>query len=66
MTEQEKLLAEAAFILEQEGWILRRSARESRSSRMGQFADRYEAWQAKLDAFRAHNPGQWPVPTDNS
>jgi hypothetical protein len=63
---KEELLAEAALILEQEGWLVRRHAYENPLTRMGRFAERYRVWQEKVKAFRVENPEAWPEPTDNS
>ena len=63
---RQALEAEAALILEQEGWVLVRLSRESPSGRLRQFAERYQAWQDKVKEFRAAHPEQWPEPPDNS
>lgn len=62
------LLEEAAFILEQEGWLLGRIQHDGggTSRRVGQFADRYSEWSAKVKIWRAQHPGVWPEPPDNS
>jgi hypothetical protein len=66
-TERLLLEREAALILEQEGWIVERTAHETSSRRMRAFGERYRAWQAKVDQFRAANPEPtWPKPPDNS
>ena len=62
---KDKLLAGAALILEQEGWIVESSAREYGSRRLRAFADRYTAWQQAVDKFRTQNP-EWIKPPDNS
>lgn len=65
--DRQALLEEAAFILEQEGWLLGRLKHEGRSgSRVNQFADRQQAWLDRVRAYRAQNPGVWPEPPDNS
>jgi hypothetical protein len=64
---KEQLLAEAALILEQEGWLVTRIARESGGHRIRAFSARYEAWQAKVAALRLCSPDDhWPAPCDNS
>ncbi len=63
---KEELLSQAALILEQEGWLIQRMARESASHRLDSFAERYRHWQQELDAFRALNPDAWLEPPDNS
>lgn len=65
MTKQE-LEAEAAVIFEQEGWLLVRLAREGHSSRVRRFSERYQEWQAKVNAFRQEHPDEWTEPPDNS
>jgi len=49
-----ELLEQAALILEQEGWLICRYARETGSGRMRDFADRYKEWQACLSG--SHTP----------
>ena len=66
MASKEELQAEAAFILEQEGWQLSRWARDTGSARLRRFAERYEAWQAKVKALRKSGAQEWPEPPDNS
>jgi hypothetical protein len=63
---KQSLLEDGAFILEQEGWMLARWARETSSSRIRQFSERYEAWVSRVRAFREANPGVWKEPPDNS
>jgi hypothetical protein len=60
------LEAQAALILEQEGWLVGRQAHESGSSRMTAFNDRIVAWRRELQEFRANHPSEWPEPPDNS
>lgn len=66
MATKQELVDEAAFILEQEGWMLSRFARDTMSSRLSHFSDRYKAWQEKVKAYRAEHPNEWPEPPDNS
>ena len=69
MNIKEELLAEAALILEQEGWLIRRFAHEIGSSRLRMFAKRYENWQNQVNEFREQSPENlqnWPIPLDNS
>jgi hypothetical protein len=61
-----ELRAEAALILEQEGWLIGRAAHETKSARFSDFYDRYRSWREKVKAFRASNPNAWPEPPDNS
>lgn len=61
-----KLLAEAALILEQEGWMLARLAREFNSGRLRAFAERYEPWKKRVQEARKLDPDMWPEPEDNS
>jgi hypothetical protein len=63
---KEELESEAALILEQEGWLLTRLARETNSARLRRLAERYESWLASVSAFRVLYPGRWPEPPDNS
>jgi hypothetical protein len=63
---KEELLADAAFILEQEGWLVKRHAHENPHTRMARFSERYAAWQEEVNAFRKEHPGEWPEPPDNS
>jgi hypothetical protein len=68
--DKDELLAEAALILEQEGWLLERMYRETSSARIRSFNDRYKAWQRKVVEARLQGPleatGMWPEPPDNS
>ena len=66
MATKQEILDEAAFILEQEGWMLSRYANDTHSSRLGRFSERYKAWEAKVKAYRAEHPNEWPEPPDNS
>jgi len=66
MPTKQELAEEAAFILEQEGWMLGRFARDTMSSRLEHFSERYQAWQAKVKEYRAAHPDEWPEPPDNS
>lgn len=61
-----ELEAEAAYILEQEGWIIGRLAHETQNSRARDFYDRYKQWKQKVNQFRTSNPNDWPEPPDNS
>lgn len=63
---KDELLAQAAQILEQEGWLVERMAREAVSHRLDSFAERYRLWQQEVDAYRALNPDAWLAPPDNS
>jgi len=66
MATKQELLDQAAFILEQEGWLVGRAARDTGSSRLRQFHERYAEWQAKVKLFREQHPGEWAIPPDNS
>jgi hypothetical protein len=61
-----ELKAEAALILEQEGWLIGRAARDMPSARLEWFDERLRSWLEKVKAFRAANPNTWPEPPDNS
>jgi hypothetical protein len=61
-----ELRAEAAFILEQEGWLVGRYARDIHSMRLTIFFERFSSWLEKVKAFRVANPNAWPEPPDNS
>jgi uncharacterized protein YodC (DUF2158 family) len=63
---KQSLLEEAAFILEQEGWLVGRAAHDTSSGRLTRFATRYTAWQAKVKSYRESHPGEWQEPPDNS
>jgi hypothetical protein len=63
---KEELLAEGAFILEQEGWLIWRYVRETESRRLRNFAERYQEWRNKVKQFREQFPGEWQEPPDNS
>ena len=65
-TTKEELVLEGALILEQEGWLVQRMAREYPSRRIEAFADRYFEWQQKVNSFRKEGNSDWPVPPDNS
>ena len=66
-TTRDELLAEAALILEQEGWLLARWLHENpHSSRLKQFATRYKEWQDKVTEYRKEHPEDWTEPPDNS
>lgn len=63
---KEKLEAEAALILEQEGWLAGLFAHELGNNRLRRFAERYTEWQNKVNEFREKFPTEWPEPPDNS
>ncbi len=64
---KDELLAEAALILEQEGWLVVRQAHETGSHRLKKFAARYEVWRAKVAEARRLDPKvMWPEAPDNS
>jgi hypothetical protein len=63
---KEELESEAAYILEQEGWLAGLFAHELGSSRLQRFAERYNAWQKRVNEFREKYPNEWPIPPDNS
>lgn len=65
MYSKDELLAEAAFILEQEGWLIGRAAHEIGSRRLAAFEKRYQEWREKVKEFRKLNP-DWKEPPDNS
>lgn len=59
--------AEAALILEQEGWMIARASHEQPSyNRLKRFAERYTNWMKTVGDYRARNPESWPDPPDNS
>jgi hypothetical protein len=59
--------AEAALILEQEGWMIARASHEQPSyNRLKRFAERYTNWMKTVGDYRARNPESWPTPPDNS
>lgn len=66
METKQKLIEEAAFILEQEGWVAEMLAREIGNSRLRRFGERYRQWQNKVKEFRKENPTEWEEPPDNS
>lgn len=66
MALKDDLLAEAALILEQEGWLTTFYAHETNSTRLRDFSDRYKEWQEKVDSARNQDPTMWPQPPDNS
>jgi hypothetical protein len=66
MLTKQELLEQAAYILEQEGWLIGRAARDTGSTRLKQFYERYAAWQAEVRALREAQPGEWAAPPDNS
>lgn len=66
MATKNEFLEEAAVILEQEGWLISRYARDTGSNRLRRFAERVDKWQDAVDAFRLVQPDEWPRPPDNS
>jgi hypothetical protein len=64
METKEKLMEEAALILEQEGWLIERCAHETGGSRLRRFSERYKDWQSKVKSFREQDLNVWPEPPD--
>ncbi|MCK9567895.1 hypothetical protein M0R72_02960 [Candidatus Pacearchaeota archaeon] len=66
---KEELMADGAYILEQEGWLIDRAANSEYGAgnrRLMSFSERYVDWQRRVKEFRQQNPGVWPEPPDNS
>lgn len=64
---KERLLLEAATILEQEGWLLVRLIRDVYvGRRLRRFTERYQEWQHRVNEARAQGKDMWPTPPDNS
>lgn len=59
--------AEAALILQQEGWMIERTSKDYPfDTRFSRFAERYRNWMKTVGDYRTSHPGSWPTPPDNS